>query len=281
MKLFSKFLVLIFLLFLILFPERIFAASITSSIPNQSSSYSENDEITVHVIEEVDTADGTIYYLAGTLRKDSGNYCGFTFSEGAWVKYGSDGNKFFKITMQANKWEGDIKIKIDYSESSCRDSGAYKLTIKRFTDNSGTYDPQNELSINFNLPTPTPTPSPTPTHTPTPTPTKTPTPTPVPTSTPTPTPAKTTPTPTPKVTINPSPAESSQSAVFDKPVEGNESILGNSTGFNNLQSGISNDGTTYSWGKLFILMGVVLVSGACGILLYNNYRKKKSDEIAV
>ena len=132
-------------------------------------------------------------------------------------------------------------------------------------------------------PTPSPTSTPAPSNTPTPTPTKSPTPTPTPTpaivSSPTPTPGKLTPTVIP--TIDPNREGGTISATTaspDTPVQG---ILGNNTGFENLKSGVdSGGGTSYSWGKLFIVMGVVLVGGACGILLYNNYRKQKGEELS-
>ncbi len=277
----------VFALFIVLaFPLKSFAASATTSITNPSSSYTESSEITVHAVINISATDGTNYFLGGAFRKGSGNYCGLTNVDSSWVKYGSDGNKFFKITIQDNKWEGDVKVKIDVSDSSCKDSGEYKLKIKRYTENSETFDDQTELTLNFTLPTPTvmptPTNTPAPTQTPTPTPKPTNTPTPTPTGTPTPTP-KTTNTPTPKITSDPKTREGgSESALMQTQTdtEPTQGILGANAKFANSQSEIpTTTAQNYNWGALLIVMGIVLVTGACGILLYNNYRKNKELEI--
>jgi uncharacterized membrane protein YebE (DUF533 family) len=44
-------------------------------------------------------------------------------------------------------------------------------------------------------------------------------------------------------------------------------------------SDIDGKESPYNWGKLLILMGAVLVTGACGILVYNNYMKEKAEEV--
>ncbi len=280
-----SFIIYFFVLLLVLFfPMQSFAASATTSINNQASSYNESSEITIHTVINISAADGTNYFLGGAFRKGSGNYCGLTNVDGSWVKYGSDGNKFFKITIQDNKWEGDVKVKIDSNDSSCKESGDYKLKIKRYTENSETFDDQTELTLNFSLPTPTATPTntPTPTQTPTPTPKPTSSPTPTPTASPTPSP-KTTSTPTPKITTDPRTREGgSESALMQTQTdaEPTQGILGANANFANAQSEIpTTTAQNYNWGALLIVMGIVLVTGSCGILLYNNYRKNKTESI--
>lgn len=258
-----------------------YAATVTTSVSSPAPPFSDTTEITVHTNLSISATDGTTYYLGGAVRKGSSNYCGLTYNGNDWISYGSDGNKFLKITIQDNKWEGDIKFKIDSSSSSCKDSGEYKFKVKRFTDNSETFDDQTELSMSFNLPTPTPTNTPPPTPTPTPKPTNTPTPT--PSSTPTPT-AKLSLTPTPKITSDPLTREGgSEAAVMQAtsvdsgPTQG---ILGANANFSTNQSDMpTTTSQNYNWGALLIVMGIVLVTGACGILLYNNYRKEKEAQI--
>lgn len=283
---FNSIVVGLVILFLVCSSKRSYASSITTSIINPSSSYNENSEITVHSVLDISSSNGTVYYLGGAFRRGTGNYCGLTSVDGSWIKYGADGNKFFKITIQDNKWEGDIKVKLDNGDSSCKDSGEYKLKIKRYTDNSETFDDQTELTLNFTLPSPSPTPTPTntpaPTQTPTPTTKPSSTPTPTPTSSPTASP-KVTNTPTPKITGDPRTREGgSESALMQTQTdtEPTQGILGANASFANSQSEIpTTTAQNYNWGALFIVMGVVLVTGSCGILLYNNYRKNKAEGI--
>ena len=103
----KAFIAIVLLLFL---PGRVFAAaSVTTNLVSPSQPFNESTEITIHVILNVNTTDGTNYYLGGVFRKDSGNYCGQTLNDGNWIKYGNDGNKFFKISMQNDKWEGEVR----------------------------------------------------------------------------------------------------------------------------------------------------------------------------
>ncbi len=129
-----------------------------------------------------------------------------------------------------------------------------------------------------------PTPTPTPTNTPTPTPTNTPAPTntPTPTTTPTPTPTKAvTPTVTPKkATVTPSPqmmtAANTNGNTQNPPqqeVKGADISLGGD--LDDLEG--SKEG--YNWWRLLIVMGTVIVTGACGVFLYNNHIKERSEEL--
>ncbi len=281
-----QFLLLISLVLLFLFfPRNVFAATISTSITNPSSSFQVNDEIQLHSSLDINIADGTNYYLRAVFYESgTTSYCGYTWNGSAF--YNSpvgDGKNFLKITVNNNKWEGDLKVKIDSTDSSCNGSGEFKLKLQRFTDSgSASFDDQNELSTTYVIPTLTPTLAPTNTPTPTPKPTNTPTPTPSPTLTPTPT-IKATPTPpkpTLKVTIDPKREGGTESAVYTTPAEQNQSILGSNTNISGDQPAADTSGSAPNdWGKLFIIMGIVLVCGACGILLYNNYKKQKGEEI--
>lgn len=281
MRILSKLSVVILFLFLSFFPERAFAALYI----NEFSSSTNPDWV------EIYNSDPTSVDLTNYSVKDA--------STNSHALSGSiGGNSFITFDWNDNLNNGGDTIKL-FLNDSLVDEVVYgangtaaptgSQTAGRIPDGSPTWalfttatkGSTNNSPTVAPTPTPTPTaiPTPTPTHAPTPTLTPTSAPTPTPTHTPTPTQGKT--TPTPKITVDPKREGGTESAVFDKPVEGQGSILGNSTGFDNLKSGISGNGSpSYSWGKLFILMGVVLVSGACGILLYNNYRKQKDEGIS-
>ncbi len=279
MKLFTKLLSLICFVIIFSFPQKIYAALYI----NEFSSSGSSDWV------EIYNSDSTSVDLTNYLVKDastnthnlSGSIEGNSFITFDWNDNLNNNGDTIKLTLNDNV----IDEVVYGANGTAAPSGSQ--TAGRIPDGSSTWTlftnatkgSTNNSPTVAPTPTPSPTPSPTPTPTPSPTPTKTPTPTPSPTPTKSPTPTtKTSLTPVP--TIDPNREGGTESATFDEPVAGNESILGNSTGFDNLQSGISDDKKTYSWGKLFILMGVVLVGGACGILLYNNYRKQKDDGLA-
>lgn len=279
-----KFIVIILLSFVFLFPKNVFAALYI----NEFSSSGSSDWV------EIYNSDSSSVDLSNYIVKDSstnthpmsGSIEGNSFVSFDWNDNLNNNGDTIKLTLNDNV----IDEVVYGANGTAAPTGSQ--TAGRIPDGSSTwtlFTNATKGSTN-NSPTVAPTPTPSPTPSPSPTPTKTPTPTPTPTKAPTPTPIQSGPTPTPATTpkttatpiptIDPNREGGTESATFDQPVEGHENILGNSTGFDNLQSGISEDKKTYSWGKLFILMGVVLVGGACGILLYNNYRKQKDDSLA-
>jgi hypothetical protein len=278
--------VFIAIILLLLLPVKVFAATITSSITNSNSNYQVGDEVQIHASIDINTSDGTVYYLRGVFYKSgTSNYCGYTWNGSAFYNSPiSDGKNFLKVTVNNNKWEGDLKAKIDSQNSDCNASGEYKFKIQRFTDSgSGSFDDQSELTANFTIPSPTPTSTPHPTNTPTPTNSPTNTPTPTVTMTPAPT-VGTTPVPTVKTLVSPSISPQLMSAqntnARQQAVQGAQNT--DKSGGIDLGGKLSDlDGkeSPYNWGKLLILMGAVLVTGACGILVYNNYTKEKAEEV--
>ena len=267
-------------------PLQAYAASITSSITNQNSTYQVNDEVQIHVSIEINSSDGTAYYLRGVFYKSgTSNYCGYTWNGSTFYNSPvSDGKNFLKVTVNNNKWEGDLKVKIDSQNPDCNSSGEYKFKIQRFTDSgSGSFDDQSELTANFSIPTPTPTSTPNPTNTPTPTNSPTNTPTPTSTLTPTPTVA-TTPVPTVKALatppVSPQLMSAQNTSARQQAVQGAQSTDKNGgIDLGGKLSELDGKESPYNWGKLLILMGAVLVTGACGILVYNNYTKEKAEEV--
>lgn len=134
-------------------------------------------------------------------------------------------------------------------------------------------------------PTPTPTSTPSPTVTPTLSPTNTPTPTPIPTRIPTPTPTNVlTPTPTIKAKATPSPSPKMMTTVntdTSDPTnqQPKKDVLGDVAMGGKLDD-LEPEKQGYNWWRLLIVMGTVIITGTCGVLLYNNHIKERSEELS-
>lgn len=157
-----------FLLCLFFSPgSSVFASSINLSEPSTSSISDYGQEYQVKVDLLINTSDGTPYYLRGVFyQSGSTNYCGYTWNGSSWFNgpYSSgDGWKnFLPVTISSSSASVYLKAKLDTDDSGCKNSGNYNFKVERFTTGgSGTFDPQNEQTINITLPTPTPTPVPT------------------------------------------------------------------------------------------------------------------------
>ncbi len=184
---FRKF--LLFPLFF-LFVSPVFA--VTMTLQSDQTTIQSSDEYNVNITFSIQQPDGTKYYLRGVFYKpDTSDYCGYTWNSSSWFSGPiTDGWKnFLPITILGSSWSGQLKTKIDTTDSGCKDSGSYNFRVQRFTDNSnsGTFDSQNALTLAVAIPTPTPTPMNTPMQTPTNTQPQTNTPTSSPTTTNTPT----------------------------------------------------------------------------------------------
>lgn len=260
-------------------PRAIFAASITLS-EGQSQLSSPDAEYAIDAVLSISVSDGTIYYLRGVFYKPgTTNYCGYTWNESSWFKGPYSTNEgwknFLEITTQSASWSGQLKAKLDIEDTGCQNSGIYNFKIQRFTQNgSGTFDSQNEQSVEVIIPMPTPTLTSTPTPTPTLTPTSTPTSKPTPTvKPPTPTPTKkiASPTPTSK-TKKPTPTLSGE--VLG---EGGEAT----TAFYPLEATEEAEKTPEatpskkSWlPKLFLVLGSIILFGVAFSVWYNFLREK-------
>lgn len=154
------------LLFFVFFCNTAFASSISSS--TSQSEISHEQELTVQVSLSIQASNSTNYYLRGVFYKEgTSDYCGFTWNGNDWFAgpYSSNEGwkKFLKISIQENSWSGEIKAKIDPSDSGCKESGEYKFKIQRFNETSGSsaFDDQNTLSVLIVIPSPTHSPTPT------------------------------------------------------------------------------------------------------------------------
>lgn len=194
----NRFVLLLFfvsLIFLII-PSDVFASSITYS--STQTNLNVGDEFLVDTQLSVSASSGTVYYLRGEFYQNEGSYCGFTWNGNGWYNgpYGSEGWKnLLQVSIQDSSWSGQLKAKIDGTDSSCLNSGDYNFRIQRYTlSGSSSSDTQTPIIVSVSIPTPSPTlaptssPAPTTQPTSSPTPTKSPSPSPLPTKTPTPRP---------------------------------------------------------------------------------------------
>ncbi len=257
-------------------PGNVLAASIQiSNAPVQLSSPEE--ECSANILLTVSVSDGTVYYLRGVFYEPgTSNYCGYTWNGNAWFKGPYSSNEgwknFLKVTVQSASWSGQLKAKLDTEDTGCKDSGIYNFKIQRFTQNGyGTFDSQNEQTVEVIIPTPTPTPTPTPEAESGAEPASTPT----PTLTPTPTPKLTlTPTPTKKLSPTPTPGE----------ILGEEATPeGEEISFEDSSSTPSSFGFQNIFPLVFIGLGIFLMLVSGGFVLSprlkKKYNRKKNEKI--
>ena len=248
------------------FPQKAFSASIINQ--NGPSEINSSDEYPINTTLNISTANGTVYYLRGVFYKaGTANYCGLTWNGNNWFSGPYTVNEgwksFFSVTINNSSWSGQLKAKIDTSDNSCNSSGAYNFKIERFTQSgSGTFDSQNEQTVQVNVPAPSPTNTPTSTPQLTSSDTNTPTPTNIPSSTPTPT-VKATNTPTKKKEVE------VVLGAKDK-VSTKSSIQKDKGSQAKTQEKIAGESSVNPMYILFILIGLVILSG-CGILAWQKF----------
>jgi len=196
------------IIFIFFLPKVVFAVSLTNQ--SDQTTLTAGEEFLVNTTLNINSDNGTIYYLRGVFYKvGTEHYCGYTWNGTNWYNgpytTGEGWKNLLLVQISEASWSGILKAKIDQGDSNCSDSGEYKFKIQRYTvGGTATFDTQNELVVNVQIPTSTPTPTLTPTPTSTsPTPTSTPEPTSTPTPTLTPTPQPPTPTPTTKPSLTP------------------------------------------------------------------------------
>lgn len=248
-----------------------------------------SDEYTVDVSITISATDGVQYYLRGVFYKEgSTNYCGYTWNGAQWFNgpYSSDeGWKYFlPITIQNDQWSGQLKAKIDSSDSGCKESGTYHFKIQRFTASGGSsFDTQTALSVAVVLPTPTPAPTAKPTLTVKPSPTERPT-------------ATVKPSPTPKVILSPTPTQEENGDALTKktlyqtvtstPIKKQQQATVSSAFrmAKTVESTPSSPSPTVavlgvqesSTPKIFLGLGILFLS-ICGILAFRIYKREKTE----
>lgn len=221
------------------------------------------------ITTQVTNAQAGINYLRIDIYKDgTSNYFGETNNGNEWYS-GSDGTKYFPITITADQI-ATASIQGRFGNPSTGDypgPGSYKMRVRRYTSsgNAGSTEQiPKDIQITVALPSPTPTPEPTPDVDPSPTPkaSSSPSPTPKPTT-------KATPKATPKattVTSTPTPESSGE-------------VLSETTVVPSVNQSPDRESTTSGsiklpMGIIFISIGIIL-SGGAGFLAYKQNQKQK------
>jgi len=166
--------ILLGIFLLLLWPRRC-AAAIEASFSGLPKKIGVQEEFSFH-FQLTGAPLGKIYYLRCGFQKEAGSrYFGETFNpeKNQWVNSEADFSEFLKITTGGEgEWEGEVKCRVDSSETGFAGEGEYLFKICRYTE-GGTanwYDSGETITISF-LPSPTLTPTPTPSSFPSPTPT--------------------------------------------------------------------------------------------------------------
>ncbi len=276
--------IILLVLFLFLLTPKAYAVTVTINNPPSSISAS---EFTLNVTV-TGADDGKNYLRIDLFKEGKSNYFGETYNGTEW-KRDTDGKNYLPIDISGGSWTGDVKGKVGTPETSYYDGqGSYKMRIRRYTASgnlSTSEDPNSSaVAVAINAPTATPTPTPTNTPAPTATPTPTPTNTPAPTATPTPTKALT-PTPTKVKAATPSPSPQMMTAANtnttipqNQQPQPKEDVLGGVAMGGKLDE-LEAPKQSYNWWRLLIVMGTVIVTGTCGVFLYNNHIKERSEEL--
>lgn len=281
------FFTLIFLLFLLLFTRNAFAATVEFS--NAPGMFQKEQEATIDV-KIAGAASYTSNYLRAAFYPDSTtSYFGYSFNHlNEWYNGSTpiDPKKFLQIQISPEgTWSGQMKIKPDITSAFFKGNGAYLLKVGRYTANGTSvtdWSSSTEVSIFGVDPTSTPTSTSTPTHTPIPTATKTPTPS---------TTLRASLSPTfkasPTLSLTPSKIPTPSKKTTQKrtsPSFPRSSVLGSSTKKNStptkepvLVKGVTS--SSFPSPSFFILGGLGIITIACGILLFREWRKQKEEEI--
>lgn len=261
---------------------QIFAASLNYT-EAPSSSQNLESELLFKIAFSISSADDTAYYLRGVFYKSgTSNYCGITWNGANWYSgpYSSnDGWKNFqKIIIKDGKWEGDVKVKIDNTDTGCKESGEYKFKLQRFTESgSSNFDTQDEKTFTFVIPTATPTITPTLAATPTSPPTAT------PKTTKTPTPGPTEKKTTMAVSPTASPSNKNDSNTQATSSALKEEVLGSEdAAISNTPKPLEENNKTIASNskllpKIMISAGAAILIITCGILAYLKYKREKEE----
>lgn len=261
----KKILILFFLLFL-LFPQKVFAVSVT--ISDYPSTITE-DAFTITASVSGATT-GTNYLRIDIFRDGTINYFGETFNNSDWYG-GSTYSQYLPIAIQTGVvWSGNIQGRIGSPTTTQYDgSGTYKMRLRRYTSGGGyTSSEASNSAVLISIAVPTSTPTPTLTLAPTPTLT------PTPTKTPTPTPISN--TPTSKPSVSPTPKDVLPTSVLGQSTESGLFISPTDTKLKkNVLISNKSKNPNNNLQKIFIFLGIVFIA-ACGILGFWQFRKNKN-----
>ncbi len=276
------------LFFLVLFLFVLHGKAQAALFINEFSSNSNPDWI------EIYNSDSSPVDLSNYILRDStdtnkidltGTIQGNSFATFDWSNLLNNGGDTIRLLLKSDE---SVVDQVVYGSGSLSAPGSDQ-TAGRLTDGSSNLvvlSTSSKGSSN-NSSSAVATPTPNPTNTPTPQPTNSPTntPTPTPTKTPTPTPSKgPSPTLAPTSKITPSPSVVAQVMKANN-TNGTQQVQGaktqaqtSSVDLGGSLGSLEEKEEPYNWWKLLIIMGTVIVVGACSLFMYNNYLKDKARE---
>lgn len=164
--------ILLVILFFISRFSSVSAAEIILSDIDTAEITKVDQELTVPLELKINSSDGTVYYLRGAFFKEGkSQYCGYTWNGSEWYNgpftSGDGWKKLLTVTIASDSAKTEIKVKVDSSDSHCREPGDYLFKVLRYTEaGNSSGDDQTPLKIRIALPSPTATTAPSATNAP-------------------------------------------------------------------------------------------------------------------
>lgn len=249
------------------FPQSVLARDIFISA--NKSSLSPDEDMVVTASASGFIVDEVIYLKGAFFKEGEGNYFGYTRYNNDWIK--NSASTLSQRQVKMNEWDFQITVKNDSFDSGFKGSGSYKFKLGYYYMTSGAnLSPvnwsSNTLDVALVQPTNTPTPNPTATNSPTSTKTPTPFQTPVPLHT--------------QIIVKPV-TRSVSPKITKKPTMGiKKEVLGSAvTRTPEITPVTEVTGRPFIFPPVFLILGVLVIISACGILLFQEWKKQKKLEL--
>lgn len=133
-----------------LFPAKVFAAFTIETV-TPSDIISEDQTITLFVSAS-NLSSSTQYLQTAITKEGKTNYFGFTQNNsGNWIQYQSspDLNSLLAFTPVDGNWNGEVKAKIDTSDSGFAGPGSYMIKVLKYISSSPSSSNLVPLTINI------------------------------------------------------------------------------------------------------------------------------------
>lgn len=261
--------VLLTLLLFVIFSQESYARDISISA-NKNSLLSEEDLMLTASISGF-LPEETIYLKGAFFQDTTSNYFGYTKYNNDWIKNSASSTSQRQVKI--GEWDLQTIVKNDSLDSGFKGSGGYKLKLGYYYVTSGgnlSAVNWSTNSIDVALVAPSATPTIVPSASNTATPTKTPT-----------------PTVTQAVTVIPSSTVTkvvTSSKVAVKPTKKIQKaeVLGsaNREALKTSPTNFPNESkNSFIMPPIFLILGVLVIILACGILLFQEWKKQKTLEL--
>lgn len=244
------------------------------SITANKSSLSPDEDLIITASASGFLPDETVYVKGSFFKETESNYFGYTKNNNDWIKNSASSTSQRQIKL--NEWDLRLLVKNDYLDTGFKGTGGYKLKLGfYYMTSGGNLSPvnwsMNTLDISLNQPTSTPTQAPTVTLTPTAV--KMSTVTVIPTQVVTLTKAVVMKTQINSIT----PKNTAKRSETSK-----KQVLGSNVSrpvITEAPSVEKNVDGAFVFPPVFLVIGVLVIILACGILLFQEWKKQKSFEI--